>query len=670
MLQALASPLEARSVGRPRARVEAIRQFILQSSSRSQAPAYWQNYIEAEKRVPAGLRAELEAKTAAVGELQKVAAYAPKHLMKRTCVALTTPSTKIRAGETAPRKYKNMTYGVDVQQFFINVAAVGNVPPRSLEPIVREFYRHHFPQLTEGVDYEIPTTSYINSSGWMAGYQAEVGAAWEYGEAEQACVGMDGSTKDNFHLMNSNCRIRTREEIEAGEKGRDVVMRGPTIAPKGNGTGGAESQRDFHLESLRQGGLRLDEVRAVAEELGADADQIPDASEVTNAKTVATINDGEATAKKAARLVRENVPKAAMEDYLKAQGLWDDMTAEEREVAKSHRTHELPCHDHVRALFPGWGMKLEAKKLHALIGEEIEQLASAMRIDGKVSSFNYAAMKECKDQHDAVHYNQAKLFYEYMAKEHPGVPLLDTGRGKTGSRFDGEVEAGFVFFFMRPYIVRFVASRIVGSVEGQGGKVLESALFAQGSYLELAAANRARAEFFDKLDEPMRWLQKSNKSTLTQVDMSRLYDIYVKLAKKMIEDPAWVLEPGLLPELSEAYPELIGHDAQRMAATCHPPGKLTDASGRPLKAKWVAEVRAELYKPTDETNQDSTDLTLKEVPAGVLGPGDHPVPVEERKQVYARGRVGTREARRALRGGAEGSARRDRLVLAKCSNTV
>jgi hypothetical protein len=125
--------------------VEAIRQFILQSSSRSQAPAYWQNYIEAEKRVPAGLRAELEAKTAAVGELQKVAAYAPTHLLKRTCVALTTPSTKIRAGETAPRKYKNMTYGVDVQQFFINVAAVGNVPPRLLGPIAREFYRHHFP---------------------------------------------------------------------------------------------------------------------------------------------------------------------------------------------------------------------------------------------------------------------------------------------------------------------------------------------------------------------------------------------------------------------------------------------------------------------------------------------------------------------------------------------
>ena len=94
-------------------------------------------------------------------------------------------------------------------------------------------------------------------------------------------------------------------------------------------------------------------------------------------------------------------------------------------------------------------------------------------------------------------------------------------------------------------------------------------------------ANYARAVFFDKLDEPMRWLQKSNKSTLTQVDMSRLYDIYIKIAKKMIEDPAWLLEPGLLPELVEAYPELVEHDATRMAATCCPPGKLTDASGKP-----------------------------------------------------------------------------------------
>jgi hypothetical protein len=229
----------------------------------------------------------------------------------------------------------------------------------------------------------------------------------------------------------------------------------------------------------------------VAEELGVGADAIPDASEVTNAKTTATINDGEATAKKAARLVREDVPRA-MEEYLKAQDLWEDMSEEEREIAKNSRTYELPCHDHVRALLPGWGMKLEAKKLMGLIGEEIEKLSSATRIDGRVSSFNFAAMKECKDKHNAVHYNQAKLFYEYMAKDHPGVPLLDTGFGLVGSRFDGEVEAGFIFFFMRPYIVKFVASRIVGSVDGQGGKVLESAIFAQGCCLEVAASSKLR----------------------------------------------------------------------------------------------------------------------------------------------------------------------------------
>jgi hypothetical protein len=237
--------------GRPHAQAAAIHAAIVDHGP--QAPAYWQKQIEAEKKKSAALHTELGAAAARAEELQKTAKLAPKLLLKRTCMPLTTPTTKIRAGESTPRQYKNMSYGVPAQQLFINLAAVGNVPPRSLQPVVREFYRSHFPHLKEGPvkdggDYEIPTTSYINDAGWMAGYQAEFGAAWEYGDSEQACAAMDGSTKDNYHLMNTNNRVRNREEIEAGEAGRDLVMRGPTIAPKGNGTGGEESQRDFHLE--------------------------------------------------------------------------------------------------------------------------------------------------------------------------------------------------------------------------------------------------------------------------------------------------------------------------------------------------------------------------------------------------------------------------------------
>ena len=337
----------------------------------------------------------------------------------------------------------------------------------------------------------------------MVGYQAEVGAAWEYGNAQEVCSAMDGSSKGGFHLHNSNYRVRTAEDIKENRPGKDVILRGPTMAPKGNGTGGAAAQLRFNVDGLKEGAARLDEVRAVAEGLGFDASCVPDACEVTNAKTRATVNDGEATAKAAATLVAKDVANA-VETYLKAKGLWEDMTANERKEARACKVHECECHDHIRALFPKWGMKLEMKKLEGLIGEEIAELSSFSRIDGKVSSFNYSSSKECKDKHDAAHYNQAKLFYTWMSKEHPGVPLLDTGRGKCGSRFDAEVEAGFIFYFLRPYIVAFVASRIVGSTEKESGKVLESAIYAQGTILELAAANRARAAFFDKLDEPMR----------------------------------------------------------------------------------------------------------------------------------------------------------------------
>jgi hypothetical protein len=38
------------------------------------------------------------------------------------------------------------------------------------------------------------------------------------------------------------------------------------------------------------------------------------------------------------------------------------------------------------------------------------------------------------------------------------------------------------------------------------------------------AANRARAIFYDKIDEVVRWLQDSKKAKLTQLDMGPLYD--------------------------------------------------------------------------------------------------------------------------------------------------
>jgi hypothetical protein len=93
---------------------------------------------------------------------------------------------------------------------------------------------------------------------------------------------------------------------------------------------------------------------------------------------------------------------------------------------------EWAFHDHIRALLSKWGVKFETKAISDLIGGSIEELASVLRIDGKLSSFNFQAGKLLKDGNDAAHYSQAKLFHEWMLVNNPGVVVPDTGRGMIG----------------------------------------------------------------------------------------------------------------------------------------------------------------------------------------------------------------------------------------------
>ena len=156
----------------------------------------------------------------------------------------------------------------------------------------------------------------------------------------------------------------------------------------------------------------------------------------------------------------------------------------------------------------GWVGQRHSQQAPSKVPTELAQArppaCKVLRIDGKVSSFNYACQKELKDGAEAVHYSQAKAFWAFMCEVHPGVPALDTGRGKCGSRFDAEVEIAFTMYYLRPFIIEFVAKRIVGALDSSGGKLMEGAIFAHGTILEIVAAQRARAVVYDKLIEPLR----------------------------------------------------------------------------------------------------------------------------------------------------------------------
>jgi hypothetical protein len=149
VLNELASSADVRRPGRPRHRVLMIRKLIQQEALQNsasgicteRAPSYWKSLLEAQKILVQDLHSAAEKDAVKMAELEKQARLAPKQLMKRKAMEL------VNKLEKHTRAYKNMKYGVEVQQHFIDLASLGNVPPRSLEPLVRCFYRFHFPQV-------------------------------------------------------------------------------------------------------------------------------------------------------------------------------------------------------------------------------------------------------------------------------------------------------------------------------------------------------------------------------------------------------------------------------------------------------------------------------------------------------------------------------------------
>jgi hypothetical protein len=117
------------------------------------------------------------------------------------------------------------------------------------------------------------------------------------------------------------------------------------------------------------------------------------------------------------------------------------------------------------------------------------------------------------------------------------------------------VETAFHLYWLRIYLMKFVTHRLVGAKEGEGGRrALESAVFVQCTTVEVAAAQRARAIFLDKLGEPVRWLQ----------DMMALYALLVMFAERLQVDATFCMDgTELLPELDAAHPALAAHERER-----------------------------------------------------------------------------------------------------------
>ena len=210
-LQQLRTP-RAEWKGRPPAQAAAIHAAIVGQGANT--PQYWRAQMDAKNNLIVQLRAAAEeSQKKSTLQLELAAAESQKKigsLEKRSVRALMKRSVQAVVNNKTTKDLKSLSYGLATRQHFIDIASL-NIPAQTLVKLYRKLHLFYFPHLKELHDWEVPTAGYMKECSEMIGHAAESCAAHDLAEGVEYCVGMDGSTKDAWHLMTANARVHSAQ---------------------------------------------------------------------------------------------------------------------------------------------------------------------------------------------------------------------------------------------------------------------------------------------------------------------------------------------------------------------------------------------------------------------------------------------------------------------------
>ena len=268
--------------------------------------------------------------------------------------------------------------------------------------------------------------------------------------------------------------------------------------------------------------------------------------------------------------------------------------------------HEMDCMHHLRNVHLKGVEKALTTYLNTYLKDTIEDIDPSLRVSSSMSALIRAFDKEfslCANYRKG----HGMLFNEWMKEHHAGELLLHVERAG-GARHDLFVEGAPAIYWNRVYCIEFLDERLRLSGEGN---ILQENLFIILSSLEMVALARTCSILYLSICLPFRWIA-ARTHTLKEYkwgarSMGRIFDILETRLEEIKSESALFVNRdymmGLFKEVVDEIPpfkEYLEHMYEKR--------KMPTVVGSNTKEVHLALLRDELFYPTIEDNQDSTDL--------------------------------------------------------------
>ena len=270
------------------------------------------------------------------------------------------------------------------------------------------------------------------------------------------------------------------------------------------------------------------------------------------------------------------------------------------------KVHEMDCMHHLRNVHLKGVEKALTTYLNTYLKDTIEDIDPSLCVSSSMSALIRAFDKEfslCANYRKG----HGMLYNKWMKEHHAGELLLHVERAG-GARHDLFVEGAPAIYWNRVYCIEYLDEQLRLSGEGN---ILQENLFIILSSFEMVALARTCSILYLSICLPFRWIA-ARTHTLKEYkwgarSMGRIFDILETRLEEIKSESALFVNRdymmGLFKEVVDEIPpfkEYLEHMYEKR--------KMPTVVGSNTKEVHLALLRDELFYPTIEDNQDSTDL--------------------------------------------------------------
>lgn len=450
--------------------------------------------------------------------------------------------------------------------------------------------------LAPGVQIRVPDISTIRKMRQEATLLGEGISAFRIASCQRiVSFGFDETTKFGDGLASANFQLLTKEGDVC-----DEVLRGAFLIP-----GGCADQVAAAVETklFARGRVLLERWQTVHEEKnGRGSWPGPKPSNLGYHRLAKALimSDTYSAARAAKRLIIDHVA-AEVETIGRADGTWDQQTDDEKKEAV--RCYVGDCMQHLRNILLDAMAAEAARVLQDELKDSLEAFSSYERMSTDPMQLIRAVYREFHHQGEYAK-GKGKDFEHWRHTSRNSAFFLPFERARGGRQdlaFDGAVP----IFANRVLATSFLRELVFTPSHSN---ILEDFLWSTLSCIEMVALTRVLTLWDLVFSMPFRWLCgcSSSMSNWSIYNFGPVFDAIEGLLEQIAADGEVLLDPELDPFAAIAQEQPLFRQWRE-----HVQDEEIQAPDGRTRFKWYSLVLNEARSPENQSNKESTDMTVQ-----------------------------------------------------------